>query len=89
MKTIKSDIAYTDCNEKRLSRNRLQVTYMYVYVDGFDAKRIMKKHQKERRVGWKQYDSDSIVVIGQKSHLWIYHGFWKATKPVKRIKMAD
>jgi hypothetical protein len=88
-KTIKSDIAYIGGGEKRLSENRIQVTYTYVYVDDFDAKRIMKKHQSERRKGWKQYDSDSIVVIGKKSHLWIYHGFWKATKPVKRIKMDD
>lgn len=88
-KVIKSDISYVDGGEKRLSQNRLQVTYMYVYIDGFDADRIMKKHQSERRKGWKQYDSDSIVIYGKKSHLWVYHGFWKATNPVKRIKVND
>lgn len=87
-KTIKSDIAVSAV-ETPLSVNRKMVTYAYVYVDGFDAARIMKKHKKERMTGWKQYDSDSVVHNGQKSHLWTYATFWKREKPIKRIKMGD
>lgn len=84
-KTIKSDIAVSAV-ETQLSENRKMVTYMYVYVDGFDAGRIMKRHKKERMVGWKQYDSDSVVHNGERSHLWIYTTFWKRVTPIKRIK---
>lgn len=83
-KTIKSDVV-VPAVETLLSENRKMVKYMYVYVDGFDAARIMKKHKKERMTGWKQYDSDSVVYNGEKSHLWIYTTFWKREKPIKRI----
>ena len=85
MKTIKSDIV-VPAVETPLSDNRLKITYMYVYVNGFDAEREMRKHKKDRKKGWKQYDSDSVVYYGEKSHLWIYTVYWKKKTPVKRVK---
>lgn len=87
-KPIKSDIGYT-IGDQPLSENRLMVKYQYVYIDDKTSNRLFKKHKKERRVGWKQYDADSVVVWGDNSHLWIYTGFWKREKPRKKIKMTD
>ena len=84
-KKIKSDIVVSAV-EVPLSENRKMVTYTYVYVDGFEAQRVMKQHKKERMTGWKQYDSDSVVYKGERSHLWKYTSFWKREKPNKRIK---
>lgn len=86
-KTIKSDIAVAPV-ETRLSENRLMVKYVYVYVEGFNAARVKKELDRERRKDWKQYDSDSVVHWGDKSHLWVYTSFWKAKKPTKRIKRS-
>ena len=88
MKQIKSDVSFY-AGTKELSTNRIQKTYIYVYVDDVISNRLMKKHNKERMVGWTQYDSDSVVIKGEHSHLWVYNGFWKRNKPVKRVKMGE
>lgn len=88
MKTVKSDIV-VPAVETQLSDNRIKRTYMYVYVDGFNAMREMRKHKTEHKKGWRRYDSDSVVYYGEKSHLWIYTEYWKKEKPTKRIKREE
>ena len=89
-KPITSLIAYFN-GKSELSKNRIMKTYTYVYVDGMNTDRLMKKHNKERITGWTQYDSDSVVVWskGKGAHLWVYTGFWKRNKPIKRIVMDE
>ena len=75
--------------ETPLSNNRLKVVYIYVYADKVNLERDIKKHKKERRVGWKQYDDDSVVYYGKHTHLWIYTVYYKREKAIKRIRRVD
>lgn len=89
-KPITSLIAYYN-GKSELSKNRIMKTYTYVYVEGMNTNRLMKKHNKERITGWTQYDSDSVVVWskGKGAHLWVYTGFWKRDVPIKRVMMEE
>ena len=82
---IQYDIAVPPV-ETPLSNNRLKVEYEYVYSDIFKLERDIKRCKKERRKGWKQYDSDSVVYYGIMTHLWKYTVYFKREKPIKRIK---
>lgn len=75
--------------EVPLSDNRLMVKYVYVYADKVNLERDIKCRRKEKKVGWKQYDSDSVVRYGDHTHLWYYTLFFKREKPIKRIKRKE
>ena len=75
--------------ETVLSENRVKVLYVYGYPDKISLLRDIKIRKRAKRVGWKQYDSDSVVYCGDSMHIWFYTVFFKREKPNKRIKKDE